>query len=59
MASDSQTLTSPSTSAGTFPVPEILASRGLKSGSSNEITVSSNGIFFTFIAIHGRIDQDE
>jgi len=59
IASDSQTCTSPSASAGTLPVPEIVVTRALKSLASSEMSSSSNGMPATFMAIHGRIDQDE
>src|SRR5262249_42436463 len=59
IASDSQTHTSPSISTGTLPVPDTEPTTCLKLGSSSEITVSSNGILTTFIAIHGRIDHEE
>src|SRR5262249_12707122 len=59
IASDSQTHTSPSISTGTLPVPDTEPTTCLKLGSSSEITVSSNGILTTFIAIPGRIDHEE
>jgi len=59
MASDSQMRTSPSISTGTLPVPECWPTRALKSGSSSDTTVSSNGIPATVMAIHGRNDHDE
>ena len=59
IASDSQTLTSPSISTGTLPVPECGATCALKSGALSEITISSNAMPAAFIAIHGRNDHDE
>ena len=59
MASDSQTWVSPSASAGTLPVPEILRTRSLKSAASSEITCSAKAMPATFMAIHGRSDHDE
>ena len=59
IASDSQTRVSPSISTGTFPAPLKAVRRDLKSGASSGITVSSNAIRATFIASHGRNDQDE
>jgi hypothetical protein len=59
MASDSQTSMVPSISTGTFPVPESLDSRALKSGASSEITTSSKAMLATFMASHGRNDHDE
>jgi hypothetical protein len=50
---------SPSISTGTFPAPLKAVRRDLKSGASSGITVSSNSIRATFIASHGRNDQDE
>ena len=46
-------------STGTRPEPPNAVTRVLKSGASSEITVSSNAMSATFIAIHGRHDQDE
>jgi hypothetical protein len=59
IASDSQTCTLPSASAGTLPVPEILVTRDLKSLASSEITSSSKAMPATFMAIHGRSDHEE
>ena len=59
IASDSQTRVSPSISTGTLPAPLKAVSRALKSGASSGITVSSNAIRATFMASHGRNDQDE
>ena len=59
IASDSQTWTSPWTSVGTLPVPEIFAMRDLKSSALSEITTSSKAMPATFMAIHGRNDHDE
>jgi hypothetical protein len=59
IASDSQTCTSPSTSAGTFAAPETLLTRALKSVALSEITSSSKAMPATFMAIHGRSDHEE
>jgi hypothetical protein len=59
IASDSQTRISPSIKTGTLPLPDADPTTCLKSGAFSEITVSSNGMFAIFIAIHGRIDHDE
>src|SRR5262249_49797344 len=59
IASDSQTRTSPSIRTGTLPVPDSGPTTCLKLGASSEMTVSANAIFAAFMAIHGRIDQDE
>ena len=59
IASDSQTRTSPSASAGTFPAGETFATICLKCGSLSEITCSANGMPATIMAIHGRNDHDE
>jgi hypothetical protein len=59
IASDSHTRISPSMRTGTFALPDADPTTCLKLGASSEITVSSNGMFATFIAIHGRIDHDE
>src|ERR1044071_7015952 len=59
IARDSHTRTSPSIRVGTLPVPDTGPRTSLKLGALSEITVSSNGIFATFIAIHGRMAHDE
>jgi hypothetical protein len=48
-----------SASTGTFPLPENLPRRDLKSLASSEITSSSKGMLATFMASHGRKDHDE
>ena len=59
IASDSHTRTSPSISTGTLPVPDTGPTCALKSTALSEITVSSNAMPATFMAIQGRIDQEE
>jgi hypothetical protein len=59
MASDSQTFTPSSASTGTFPAGEISPTVALNSGVSSGTTCSSKGMFATFMASHGRNDQDE
>jgi hypothetical protein len=59
MASESQTRTAPSVSAGTRPDGECGAIFAFVSGSSSVILISWNGMFATFAASHGRRDQDE
>jgi hypothetical protein len=59
IASDSHTAVSPSISTGTRPAPLTAVTRDLKSGASSEMTVSAKAMPATFIASHGRNDQEE
>jgi hypothetical protein len=59
IASDSQTTTSPSTSAGHLPVGENFRISACVSGRRSATTVSSKGMPNCVIKIHGRSDQDE
>ena len=59
MAIDSQTAELPSIRIGTLPAGEYCKTRSRLPGSYSGMSSSANGMPATFIAIHGRSDQEE